>query len=131
MVTPEPVSPDSSPKQHPIRFLTENGFSILRLSEIDKSFPRIGAVHEFLVQDPNGYELQITVKITEAAFAEIERRCRGLITNDSAYWIGLAEHHLSDYLFENNDYPPDERLVVAGLTIDDIDLARRWNCGPD
>ena len=125
----EKVSSDTALNPPLIEFLTENGFSIFRLSEIYKSIPQIGPVHEFLVRDPNGYEIQITVTINEAAWAEIERRCGGRIPNDSSYWISLAEHRLSDYLCENDDYPPAARLVVTELTIKDIDLARRWNCG--
>jgi len=30
-------------------------------------------------------------------------------------------------LWENDDYPPDEKLEVNDLTLDDIDLARRWD----
>ncbi|HMG75845.1 MAG TPA: hypothetical protein VK582_20260 [Pyrinomonadaceae bacterium] len=111
----------------PIEFLTENGFSIIRLSDIDKSIPAVGATHEFLVRDPHEYELNITVQVSSDTIAEIVRRSRGRISKESSYWISLAERHLATYLWENDDYPPDANLKVDNLTLDDIDLARRWD----
>ena len=35
--------------------------------------------------------------------------------------------HLAEYLWEHNDYPPAARLMISQLTLDDIDLARRWD----
>jgi|SRR5882672_5782918 len=112
--------------QRPIEFLTENGFSIIRLSDIDKSIKAVGATHEFLVRDPHEYELHITVEMSRDAIAEISWRARGRISNESSYWLCFAERHLATYLWENDDYPPDARLEVNNLTLDDIDLARRW-----
>ena len=122
------VSPNTSVKpQRPIEFLTENGFSIIRLSDIDKSISAVGATHEFLVRDPHGYELHITVQISSDGIAEIGRRSRGRISNESSYWVSLAERHLATYLWENDDYPPDAKLTVNQLTLDDLDLAIRWD----
>src|SRR6267143_5019390 len=113
--------------QRPIEYLTENGFSIIRLNDIDKSIPAVGATHEFLVRDPHGYELYITVQISGDPIAEVGWRSRGRISNESSYWISLAERHLATYLWENDDYPPDATLSIDQLTIDDLDLARRWD----
>jgi hypothetical protein len=125
------VTPISSTRsQSPIEFLTENGFSIIRLSDIDRSIPAVGPTHEFLVRDPHEYELHITVQISSDVIAEVGWRCRGRISNESSYWISLAERHLAAYLWESDDYPPDAKLEVDDLTLDDIDLARRWDCDP-
>src|SRR5260370_29311297 len=113
--------------QRPIEFLTENGFSIIRLGDIDESIPAVGATHEFLVRDPHEYELHITAQISSGAIAEVGWRSRGRISNASSYWISLAERHLATYLWENDDYPPDAKLEVDDLTLADIDLARRWD----
>jgi len=122
------VIPDCLAKQvSPIEYVTENGFGIIRLCEIDKSIPAVGAMHEFLVRDPNGYELHITVQISSNPIAEIDRRSRGRISHVSSYWLSLAERHLATYLWENDDYPPGARLEVDDLSLDDIDLARRWD----
>lgn len=123
------IAPGSSPAhQRPIEVLTENGFAIIRLSDVNKSVSIQGTRHYFIVRDPNGYELDITVEITDDVVAEVRRRCRGRITLASSFWINCAERHLTEYLWENEDYPPDGRIVVDQLTLDDMDLARRWNC---
>ncbi len=71
------VIPDCLAKHvSPIQYVTENGFSIIRLCEIDKSTPAVGATHEFLVRDPHGYELHMTVQISSNPIAEIDRRSR-------------------------------------------------------
>jgi len=127
METQRLVAEPSLSEQRPIEFLTENGFSIIRLSDINKSIPAVGATHEFLVRDPHGYELHITVEISSDVIAEIAMRCRDRIANESSYWINLAERHLATYLWENDDYPPDAALNVNQSTIDDLDLARRWD----
>ncbi|MEK6336124.1 MAG: hypothetical protein AABM67_14430 [Acidobacteriota bacterium] len=112
--------------QRPIEYLTENGFSIVRLTDIDKSIPAVGASHHFLVRDPYGYELHITVEITNDAAEQVAASCRGRISNDSSYWICFAERHLATYLWENDDYPPDA-LNIDQSKIEDLDLARRWD----
>lgn len=127
METKRLVTQPSLSEQRPIEFLTENGFSIIRLSDIDKTIPAVGASHEFLVRDPHGYELHITVQISSDAIAEVGWRSRGRISNEGSYWICFAERHLATYLWENDDYPPDATLSIDQLTIDDLDLARRWD----
>jgi hypothetical protein len=121
-------------KHRPIEYLTENGFSIVRLSDIDESITAGGAKHSFVVRDPRGYEMEIAVDISDSAVAEIIGRSSGRVSLDSSYWIYCAERHLADYVWENDDYPPEARLLVHVLTLDDLDLARRWeateqNCG--
>jgi len=127
----ERAIPDrSAGAQPPIEYLTENGFSIIRLCEIDKSISATGTNHQFLVLDPNGYELQIAVDVSDSAIEQIVRRSRGRISNVSSYWISCTERHLATYLWENDDYPPDAKLTVNQLTLDDLDLAIRWDRDP-
>ncbi|MGZ5434883.1 MAG: hypothetical protein ACXWID_16715 [Pyrinomonadaceae bacterium] len=120
VVTPEPARPE------PIQYLTENGFSIIRRCDVDDSFPKDGVEHCFIVRDPDGYELEATVEIGADAVAEIVRRSRGRISLSSSYWIACAERHLAEYLWEHDDYPPDAGLTINQLTLNDMDLARRW-----
>lgn len=127
MVDKRMVPISTAAAQRPIEFLTENGFSIIRLSEIDESIPASGATHEFLVRDPDGYELNITAQLSSKAIAEVGWRCRNRISKESSFWITLAERHLATYLWENGDYAPDARLAVDDLTLADLDLARRWD----
>jgi len=44
----------------------------------------------------------------------------------STYWICCAERHLAEYLWKNNNYPPDETLRVEQLTLEDLNLGIRW-----
>lgn len=111
----------------PIRYLTENGFSIVRRCDVDKSVSFTGKEHCFVVGDMDDYELNITVNISDRAVAEVMFRARGLLTLESGYWIVCAERHLADYLWEHGDYPSDGILTVDQLTLDDLDLARRWH----
>jgi hypothetical protein len=127
MIEKRAVRITSVERQPPIEYLTENGFSIIRLCDIDKSIPGVGATHEFLVRDPHEYELQITVQISPSAIADIGWRSWGRISKESSYWLSFAERHLAVYLWEQDDYPPDAKLEVNDLTLDDIDLAGRWD----
>ena len=120
VATPEPAKPD------PIQYLTENGFRIIRRCDVDDSVPQGGLEHCFIVRDPDGYELDITVRFETRPAAEVIERSSRRIDMESSFWVSAAERHLSDYLWEHNDYPPDARLMVDQLTLDDMDLARRW-----
>jgi hypothetical protein len=113
-------------ENRPIEYLTENGFSIIRLCDIDDSIQAFGFVHRFLVRDPDGFEVEITVEIAENLAQDVYMRSRGRSTWDSSYWINCAERHLAEYLWENGDYPPDENLTVTELSLHDLNLARRW-----
>ena len=125
------ANPNSSAEAHPpIEYLTENDFSIIRLCDIDESNSTDGTTHHFLVRDPNGYELQITVGIASDAIEEIGRRYGAHISASGAYWVACAERHLATYLCENDDYPPDAHLKVERLTLADIALGREWNGDP-
>jgi hypothetical protein len=121
-LTPDCLVNESSP----IQYVTENGFSIIRLCDIDKSIAAGGTKHSFVVRVPQGSELQITVDISDSAVAEIVSRSRWRLSLNSSYWICCAERHLADYLWEHDDYPPEAKLKVEVLTLDDLNLARRW-----
>jgi hypothetical protein len=127
MINKRAISNSSAKTQRPIEFLTENGFSIIRLCDINDSISDAGTTHQFLVRDPNGYELQITVGVSDTAIEQIVRRSRGRISTNSSFWISFDERHLGMYLWENDDYPPDAKLTVDQLTLDDFDLAMRWD----
>jgi hypothetical protein len=120
LVAAEPARPD------PIQYLTENGFRIVRRCDVDDSFSKDGIEHCFIVRDPDGYELDITVAFDTRAAAEVIERSRRRITFESSFWVNAAERHLAEYLWEQNDYPPDARLTINQLTLDDMDSARRW-----
>ena len=83
-------------------------------------------VHQFLVRDPDGFELEVTVEISAALAEALAWRSRGRLSVDSSYWLSCAERHLADYLWENEDYPPDGKVTVDEPILDDLNLARRW-----
>ena len=121
--------PDSSSaKSRPIELVTENGFCILRSWEIDRLPPPVAGKYDFLVRNPHGLERarEIVVEVAADAVAEIERYTRGRIVLCSSFWIYSAERHLATYVWEHDDYPPDGRLAVEQLTLEDFDLAIRW-----
>ena len=113
-------------RYRPIELITENGFSIVRASELDGAKPSIAGKYEFVVRDAHGDQLEITVEIDGKVVIEITLRSRGRISNKSSYWICCAERHLAEYVWENDACPPDERLRVEWLTPRDINLAIRW-----
>lgn len=112
-------------KHRPIEYFTENGFTIVRLTEPNGKSGFAGE-YDFLVSDPHGYELEITVEVDRSALTEVALRSRSRISSKSSYWVCCAERHLATYLWENDDYPPDEKLKVTQLSLDDLNLAVRW-----
>lgn len=117
---------DAAQHRRPIEFQTDNGFSIIRLSDMNDSIPATGLVHQFLVRDPDGFELEVTVEISDALAGALASRSRGRLSADSSYWLSCAERHLAEYVWENEDYPPDGKLIVDEPILDDLNLARRW-----
>jgi hypothetical protein len=111
----------------PIEFQTDNGFSIIRMSEINNSIPATGLIHQFLVRDPDGFELEVTVEITGSLAEALAWRSRGRLPVDSSFWLSCAERHLAEYLWDNGDYPPDGKIIVNEPILDDLNLARRWD----
>ena len=110
----------------PIELLTENGFSIVRVGEGASPTRSPDRRYAFVVSDPKGSERGIEVEIDQQAVGEITRRSRGRISSDSSYWICCAERHLAEYLWKTDNYPPDGKLRVEQLTLDDVNLAIRW-----
>ncbi len=97
----------------------------MRTDEVDGARPAISE-YTFLVRDRDGYELDIAVGIDPLVVLEVFKRSEGRISTDSSYWISCAERHLAEYLFTEDDYPPDARISVNQLSPDDCDLAIRW-----
>ncbi len=125
----EKLTADRSPaNRRPIELVTENGFCILRLWELERTPPPVDGKYDFLVRNPHGLERAraIVVEVALEAVTEIERYTRGRIALSNSFWIYCAERHLATYVWENDDYPAKGILIVEQLTIDDFDLAIRW-----
>src|SRR5260370_42714422 len=93
-VSPDRLANDSSP----IQYVTENGFSIIRLCDIDESITAGGTKHSFAVRDPHRYELEITIDHSDSAVAAILSRSRGRMSLSSSFWICSAERLIVNIL---------------------------------
>lgn len=113
-------------RRRPIELITENGFSIVRMSDLEAEAAPASRLYVFLVRDPNDYELEITVEIERSFWHQIVMQSRSRISGESSYWICCAERHLTDYLWDKGDYPPDALLSVCTPTPVDVELAHRW-----
>jgi hypothetical protein len=119
---PDPVAQTKSP----IKYLTENGFSIIRSSDIDPLVLNTPRESRFLVHSKQDVEREIKVNFSEDLITRIRLRRRGALSDKSVFWLVCAERCLATYLWEKNEYPPDGRLTVNELDPDELMLAIHW-----
>ena len=110
----------------PIEFLTENGYSILRSWEIDGRPAPANGTYTFVVRNEDESEREIIVTIAGDIITEVRYRTAGRVGPFSSFWIGSAERHLAEYLWEKEDYPEGNRLAVNQLDPDEIISALKW-----
>ena len=121
------VRPDDLPHtRSPIKYLTENGFSIVRVAETDPSVTDSPSECRFLVQHEDEAEREIRVSFGKELIASLRIRRRIPLTETSVFWLVCAESCLATYLWEKNDYPPDDRLNIRELAPDELMLALHW-----
>jgi hypothetical protein len=119
--------PESSPADtRPIELVTDNGFSIWRLWEINREPLPAAGKYSFLVRNSQTQEREILVEVAGELFVIIDLKTERRIRSGSTFWICCAERHLSIYLWENDDYPPGDHLNVARLDPEDVMTAIRW-----
>ncbi len=122
------VIPDALPgKPSPIQYVTENGYSIIRLSEVDASVIDTAREGHFLVRNERGWAREVTVRFEERLIAQIQRQRRTHLSDTSVLWLVCAERCLATYLWENDDYPRDGQLTIRELFVDELVLATHWN----
>jgi hypothetical protein len=122
------VIPDSLAKEISlIQYVTENGFSIVRLCEVDGSAVDTASECRFLVRNERGWEREVTVHFEESIVAEIQSRRRSRLLDGSALWLVCAEKCLATYLWERDDYPSGGRLIISELRADELLLATHWS----
>jgi hypothetical protein len=123
-----PAHKRSPAKHRPVELVTENGFCILRLWEIDGESPPDAGKYHFVVRNPHGLERarEIVVAVADDAAAQIEKFTRGRIPLRNSFWVYCAERHLANYVWQHDDYPPSGRLSVDQLTPEDFAQAIRW-----
>jgi len=117
--------PLAQPKS-PIKYLTENGFSIVRVSDTNPSVISTPAECRFLVEDELHAEREIKVTFSEILVTQLRIRRSGALSDQSVFWLVCAESRLATYLWETGDYPPEDRLTVNELSPDELMLAIHW-----
>jgi len=110
----------------PIKYLTENGFMVIRLSDINPRVTNTPRGCHFLVQNELHMEREIKVNFSEDLIARVRIRRRGALSDKSVFWLVCAEGCLATYLWQQNDYPPNGRLTVNELSPDQLMLAIHW-----
>jgi hypothetical protein len=123
----ERVRPDADASEsRPIELITENGYSIVRLWELNDEPTPTGSSFTFAVSAVDGAQESVVVEISKEAIVEIEVHTRSRILSSNSFWIFCAERHLAAHLLEHGDCPPDGRLRVETLTPADFNLSIRW-----
>ena len=113
-------------QQPPVEFVTENGFSIVRLCEVDPSTRDTAAECCFVVHNPEGWERQVTVEFNQDLIALIQQSRHRPLSLSSPFWLESAERQLATYLWQNDSCPPEGRLIVSELSSDYRLLASHW-----
>jgi hypothetical protein len=122
------VIPDRLAKEiSPIQYVTENGFSIVRLCDVDESVTATSRECRFLVRNERGWEREVTVHFEESMIAKIQSRRRSRLPDSSVLWLVCAEKCLATYLWERDDYPDGGRLIISELRPDELLLATHWS----
>ena len=119
---PDPVAQTQSP----ITYLTENGFIIIRSSDIDPLVINTPVESRFLVHGEHDVEREIRVSFSQDLITRIRLRRRAALPDKSMFWVVCAERCLATYLWEKSDYPPNGRLTVNELSPDELMLAIHW-----
>jgi hypothetical protein len=119
--------PDRLPRQaSPIRYLTENGFTIVRLSEINPSVIDAPGECRFLVQRENEAEHEVKASFAGELIANLQIRRRLPLSSTSVFWLVCAESYLANYLWDKDGLPPNDRLIISELSPDELMLALHW-----
>jgi len=75
----------------PIQYVTENGFSIIRLCDVDKSvLPHHANVGSWSATNVGG-SVKVKVTFAKSLIAQIQRRRRSRLSDSSVLWLVCAE----------------------------------------
>jgi hypothetical protein len=123
----ERPAPNASPGVNPpIEYVTNNGFRLVRLSELHPSSVNPNGKCHFMVQPPGGEEREVSVDFDTRVIAQAQSQRHNRLSESSDFWVTLAEQHLATYLWKNNRLPAGEILVVSQLSSHDLALAASW-----
>ncbi|MGB9180590.1 MAG: hypothetical protein WCB68_15255 [Pyrinomonadaceae bacterium] len=105
----------------PIELVTENGYSIVRSCEMDGA-----GTYKFVVSNSDEQTCEVIVEFDHAAIMLVQSCRRRPLASKSAFWINCAERSLATYLWEKDECPPNGRLTLKDVCLDDLDASRRW-----
>jgi hypothetical protein len=121
------LTANSTPPNSHVEVVTENGFGIVRVCELGLSNSYSTSACHFIVGIPSGGVRTIKVEFTQAATALAqEQRQSNPLSRTSSFWLHCAERHLAAYVWENDGCPPDGRLIVDSLSVEDLQMAAQW-----
>ena len=121
------IPPQTLPRADtPIKYLTENGFNIIRLSDLDRSVRNSPSDCRFLVQRDAEPEHEIRASFAQSLMAYLRIRRRTPLSGESIFWLVCAESCLANYLWEHDSLPPDGHLAIDELSPDELMLALHW-----
>jgi len=128
MSTDEREAPgDSSAKvTPPIEYVTENGFNIVRLSDLQPSIVDSESECHFLVRQPDGKENGVSVDFADRVVLQVHSQRNSCLSDTSDFWLTLAEQHLATYVWRNNHSPANGHLAISQLSGHDLVLAASW-----
>ena len=110
----------------PIEFVTENGFCLVRLSDLRPATVDSLSDCDFLVRNPDGHESVAVVAFDERVTAQVQTQRHDPLSDSSLFWLTLAEQQLATYLWENDHFPAGGRLIISRLSGIDLALAAGW-----
>jgi hypothetical protein len=123
----ERVRPETEASEsRPIELITENGYSIVRLWELNDGPAPTQGSFTFVVSALEGAQEIVVVEIAKAATVEIEVHTLGRILSSNSFWICCAERHLASHLSQHDECPQNRRLHVETVTPADLNLSIRW-----
>jgi hypothetical protein len=110
----------------PIKYVTENGFSIVRLCEVDRAINNSPTDCGFLVQRDDGPVREIHASFAGQLVADLLIRRRTPLSDTSVFWLVCAESCLANYLWEFDEFPLHDYLAIQHLSPDELMLALHW-----
>jgi len=110
----------------PIKYVTENGFVIIRAADIGDFILDSPARCHFYVENEKGSRRSVTVSFADPVMLQIRLRRNSPLSERSVFWLVCAESCLAQYLWEKNEFPPDGALIISELPPDELMLALHW-----
>lgn len=115
--------PNTAP---PISYLTENGFSIIRLRDLDEATCNSPSDCGFVVARDEGLSHEIHVAFGRQLVADLRDRRRSPLSDDSMFWLVCAESCLATYLWESDSFPANGYFTIEQLSPEELMLALHW-----